>query len=135
MQLTEGDEDLSRDSSSSFALPCKALSTLYRSVPSTDPLQVIHTKKKCFCHQLVYHRILLKITSWEPSLGQSKEKDEKCHTEKFPKFFPLTISYPSAKGHVLTSQDLQLPESIRMQRWVKVRHEEGTTCHAARWCG
>lgn len=40
MQLTEGDEDLSRDSSSSFALPCKALSTLYRS------LQVTHKKKK-----------------------------------------------------------------------------------------
>lgn len=129
MQLTEGDEDLSRDSSSSFALPCKALSTLYRS------LQVTHKKKKCFCHQLVYHRILLKITSWEPSLGQSKEKDEKCHTEKFPKFFPLTISYPSAKCHVLTNQDLQLPESIRMQRWVKVRHEEGTTCRAVWWCG
>lgn len=40
MQLTEGDEDLSRDSSSSFALPCGALSTLYRS------LQVTHKKKK-----------------------------------------------------------------------------------------
>lgn len=40
MQLTEGKEDFTVDSSRSFALLCKALSTLYRS------LQVIHTPQK-----------------------------------------------------------------------------------------
>lgn len=108
MQLTEGEEDFFGDSSRSFALPCKALSTLYRS------LQVIH--KNPFLLPTSFQQDILKdnfIRAFSWAKQRAREMRKMLHTKKCPKLFSRTEVNPSTKYKDLTNQNSQVPVSKR----------------------
>jgi len=80
MQLTEGEEDFSGGSSRRFALPCKALSTLYRS------LQVIQ-KNVSTANQFPtgYSSFLVSLLLYK---AESKRQEKRSIHRSFQSFLP-----------------------------------------------